>query len=31
MELLQTEDVLSRVIDELNLRVELKEIIDPVW
>ena len=30
IELIQTEDVLSRVIDELNLRVELKEIIDPI-
>jgi capsular exopolysaccharide synthesis family protein len=30
MELMQTEDVLSRVIDELNLRVEFKEIIDPI-
>ena len=29
IQLIQTEDVLSRVIDELNLRVELKEIIDP--
>ncbi len=30
MELLTTEDVLGRVIDELKLRVELKEIIDPI-
>jgi len=29
-ELIKTEDVLGRVIDELKLRVELKEIIDPI-
>ncbi len=30
IELFQTAEVLSRVIDELKLRVELKEIIDPI-
>ena len=30
MQLITTEDVLGRVIDELKLRVELKEIIDPI-
>ncbi len=30
IELIKTEDVLGRVIDELNLRVELKEIVDPI-
>ncbi len=30
IELLKSEDVLGRVIDELKLRVELKEIIDPI-
>jgi len=30
IELIKTETVLSKVIDELNLRVELKEIIDPI-